>query len=466
MVEVEVSVHKCLCGSTNATLWSVVNGVFIVTCSHCGIRRSESTKIFPSFALEGARRTLPGIRITNIGAYNDPCDALALAHGLLRRDGILTVTAVDIYSADAARDGLGFKHITAATKWYLSKDALIQALSGGGFVVLSVETGSGLVTVTATPAARVEDIIVFGPPGIGDTLWTLNKLKAIRSVESPCRLTYTICTDTSAKSSDRATDLLKLCPLIDHVEVMNLPLPADTGNSDPRVPVYNLVANHFLEPNKPGTGGGKRIEDWRPELRSDFETGIEIPAAAGSQATALLGKGVGKYAVVYFSSTAWNDACTANQAWFPKDWAKLCLSLYDAGIKPVVLGSEWDADYFAEVEQALKNLAQNPADVWINLVGNTPLTVAMAVMESAAVTVGICAGLPMLAAYFGWPTVILWPKAGVLKRPILMNFKKQFQTNWVPPKVLESGTYVPLSFGEFTADTVMRCVRGEEAVGV
>ena len=199
--------------------------------------------------------------------------------------------------------------------------------------------------------------------------------------------------------------------------------------------------------------GGNRIEDWRPELDTDLDFAFAIPGIAVQHAHYLLKdtlKASVPYAALYFSSVAWNEACTKHQGWYPSDWARLCIKLQDRGIQPVILGSEWDIDYRDRVAQALTTMHVEPDNIWLDLTGQTPLTVAMAIMRESTHTAGICSGLPFLAAHSGWPTIIFWPEDGILPRPVNCRFKKEFQTNWLPQRVLDSGKYTPLSIGTFT----------------
>jgi hypothetical protein len=164
-----------------------------------------------------------------------------------------------------------------------------------------------------------------------------------------------------------------------------------------------------------------------------------------------------KYATVYFSSNAWNQECTAGQAWTPKEWAATCIYLSKLGIKPVVLGREWDVTYIHRVAEEIIEAGENPSKIWINMVSKTPLLLALALMKNAVLTVGSgSSGLTITAAYLGYNVLTLWPKPGVLPiEPYLCTLIKDgFSTKWMPPDVMARGKYTALHFGEFTLDDV------------
>lgn len=414
-------------------------------------------------ALGFTRRTFDFITMNDVLEHMpDPVWALLAAKGLLRRDGVLVIDVPDMGCLEAIAEGERFHHVKPYEHlWYFTANQLRALLERLGFTVVWMDSPiPGKVVAYASPESVVENVTIYGPPGIGDILWTLCKLRDIRDRESPCRIKYVVCVKADdVKMATRGSDLMGMCGLIDSYDFEELPLPHDVGCDDARKPAYYLIANDHLEP------GAKRLEDWRPELATDFDVAIDVPECALSQARMRLA-GIERHAALYFSSEIWNHVCTNNQAWLPRGWANLAVKLADSGIKPVVLGSQWDKSYCDLVASELIALGRDPAKTWINLVGRTPLATAMAVMKLAQVTIGICAGLPMIAAHMGWPAIMLWPKRGALKHPGQMNFSPEFQTNWLSPEVLSSGSYVPLSFGEFDEAAVLSAMESIVGSGV
>lgn len=407
------------------------------------------------------RRTFDIITFNDVLEHiPDPVQALRVAKGLLKRTGILVVDIPDMGSDDAIALGPQFKHVKPHEHiWYFTALQLKDLLEREGFNVLWMDQPiPGKVTAYASPAAVVEEVTILGPPGIGDTMWTFNKLKGIREREDPCRIHYVVCVDGEVKMANRAKDFLLLSKLIDSVEFRPIALPRDVGNTKPAEAVYELFPNDYLEPQ------GKWLEDWRPELPTDWDLGIGVPECATEQVRARLGKHFDSYIAVHMSSHVWNRITTLPE-WTPRHWAELLIRISEDGLKPVLLGAGWDHDYAIDIANEIADLGQEPSKIWINMIGKTPIALAMAYMQEAKLTVGICDGLPMIAAYMGWPTVMLWPTKDVSKTHV--QFGINFQTNWVSPAIRKSGSYTPLPvtgdlMNNLYAEIMIRCGWHEE----
>lgn len=377
----------------------------------------------------------------------DPLSALKTARGILKRTGMLVVDIPDMGCGDAIEQGPKFKHVKPHEHlWYWTASQLRDMLESNGFTVVSMKVPiPGKVTAYAMVSAEVEEIEILGPPGVGDIMWTLSKLKGIREREEPCRIKYVVCIAEQTKLATRAKDFLLLCDLIDSIEFRSVPLPRDIGNADPALSVYELIANDYLEPSN-GIGESYWLEDWRPELSTDWDIHVKIPECALQQARARLGDG-SMFAVFYLSSMIYNQIITRPD-WTPRDYAETFIKLAGCGIKPVIIGADWDSEYADEVAAEIIQLGHAPNKIWINTVGRTPIALAMAYMSLANVTVGIANGLPMIATYFKYPSIILWPEKGVSKTRV--QWMKRFQTNWMSPEIRKSGLYKPLVVGTFT----------------
>lgn len=349
---------------------------------------------------------------------------LPMARGLLKRNGRL-----QIYSLAKPAD-------------------LVKTVEQAGFFVLDAANIDGTVSLLAAPEVRVTKVNIYGPPGVGDVIWTLNKIAAIREREAPCRINYTVCANQFA--GERSFDLLNNCGLIDSCSFEERPLPRGLVCPDVAQPTYNLFAN-------PHVDAGKPLGQWLPEYATDFDIKFELPEVVDRQVQDRMhGR---RYATVYFSSNAWNNECTAGQAWTPKEWAATCIYLNKLGIKPVVMGREWDATYASRVAEEIITAGEVPSKVWINMIDKTPLLLALGLMKHAVLTVGSgSSGLTITAAYLGYNVLTFWPKPGVLPiEPYLCSLIKDgFSTKWMPPDVMALGKYTALHFGEYTLDDVKR----------
>ena len=393
--------------------------------------------------------------------FIDPLSALKAANGILKRDGILVIEIPDMGSKDAIEQGTYFKHVKPHEHlWYFTATQLRELLESEDFTVVGMDVPiDGKVTVYASPSVVVTEVEIYGPPGVGDTLWTLQKLKAISEKESPCRIRFIVCSSGEDKVVTRAKDFLLLCPYISAVGYKNLdsqPLPRNVGCEDPSLPVYELFPNDYLEP-KVAPFVGKNIEDWLPELADDWQTPFEIPEAALSQARLRLGQFNGKHVAVYMSSHVWNNVVSMPH-WRPHHWAELFIQMSQEGIKPVIVGAGQDSDYASDVAAEIVNLDHNPAKIWVNTIWRTSLPLAMAYMHTAAVTIGVANGLPMLPLYTGGNAIIFWPTRGLCSTKA--TFCKEFERNWLNPKIRDSGRYKALVVGQLTVDIFMEHIRG------
>lgn len=101
--------------------------------------------------------------------------------------------------------------------------------------------------------------------------------------------------------------------------------------------------------------------------------------------------------LVYVNPTArWQS-----KFWLAPRWAELCDQLQDAGIWPVFGGSGGDLPYINEIAQAMRGRAIIGA-------GRLSLTESVALMERAAVYVGLDTGPMHMAALTGTPVVALF----------------------------------------------------------
>ncbi len=393
--------------------------------------------------------------------FIDPISAIKAANGILKRDGILVIDIPDMGCDIAAKEGANFKHVKPHEHlWYFTANQLRKFLEDNEFTVLGMDVPvAGKVTAYASPNATVTDIEIQGPPGVGDVLWTLQKLPDIAAKESPCRLKFIVCCDGDQKMVDRARDFVLLSPYVHSFETRCVPLPRDIGCADPAVPVYELFPNRYLEPEVPPFVGGM-IENWRPELPDDWSEPFVIPSCALSQARIRL-HNAQKHVCIYMSSHVWNNV-VAQPLWTPRHWAELLIKIADADLKPVILGNGWDADYARDVADEIVNLGRNPAKVWINTISRTTLPLAMAYMHLAVATIGIANGLPMLPLYTNGRSIIFWPERDVTPDTVKVRWSKEFQVGWLAPKHRDSGRYTPLVIGTFTVGDVYDTVIAAE----
>lgn len=124
--------------------------------------------------------------------------------------------------------------------------------------------------------------------------------------------------------------------------------------------------------------------------------GLRPTAAESRRARVLLGETPGPVVVASLGSSC------PSRRWFPERTAATLRALYDGrGLQPVLLGTEADRAFADAV------LAATPGPA-VDLVGQTTLRDALAVLDHAAVVLGPDSGALHLAAALGRPVVSLW----------------------------------------------------------
>lgn len=127
-------------------------------------------------------------------------------------------------------------------------------------------------------------------------------------------------------------------------------------------------------------------------FRLDLAIG-EAPRAAARAALDAAGV-AGRHAVIAPHTTR------PQKHWFDAEWAALAARLADAGLRPVLLGGPGDAP------AARRIVALEPRIV--DLAGALKLDASAAVVESAALLVGVDTGLTHMGSALGVPTVALF----------------------------------------------------------
>ena len=117
--------------------------------------------------------------------FQNPYDALTYAAGLITRNGLLDV-----------RTEMPIREVRT----------LIEATK---FFVTNIRTEDNIWYIEARPDVSVEIIKIYAPPGLGDILWSLHKLRAIREREHPCKIHFVVCANQF--EGRRSFDFLNNC---------------------------------------------------------------------------------------------------------------------------------------------------------------------------------------------------------------------------------------------------------------
>jgi 2-polyprenyl-3-methyl-5-hydroxy-6-metoxy-1,4-benzoquinol methylase len=385
------------------------------------------------------RRTVDVLMLNDVIEHiPDPVDFLKVAAGICKRDGLIVLDTPDFSELSIDDHHVKPKeHI-----WYLSPNAWLQQFRAAGLACLEIRRPvAGKIVFYLQPDDQTLQVVVRGPTGLGDVHWILLKMRSLRRVEEPCTLCLTIPGNGDPDLIMRSKGFLKLLPFIDRVRLeIGPPVIVDSYCDDVRKPEYTWIANGHLE-------RGRRIEEWAPHLPVDYHYPVEIPAEATAWAAGIKEQAGSQLVVMYASSQAWNHSVTGSSNWGVKDWAAVIAELSAAGIMPVLIGKHWDKDYAGLMLQEIKH-------PYIDLIGQTDEAQALALMKASDATIGMCAGITILAVHLRVRSIVFWPEVGVGNQDTLMLFNKGFQDDWVDPEQLKDGTYRPMSLGGFTVADV------------
>jgi hypothetical protein len=171
---------------------------------------------------------------------------------------------------------------------------------------------------------------------------------------------------------------------------------------------------------------GKRLEDWLPDLKTDFHYPVVTMGDDMKTAFELINpKGgvdvgvrlIGVSAASYRGSEAWDT-------WRSPKWNRfmdLLQEVADKRLRFVLLGGFWDDLTFALSKR------------WdaIELVGKTTIGQAYELHKLLDGYIGFSSGLGVLSTLLSRPTVMLWPR-----------HQAELSTSWAPPEMLKEHSYI------------------------
>ena len=304
----------------------------------------------------------------------------------------------------------------------------------------------------------MEPIRVALPLGIGDAHWACQKMRGLSEYHEGRPIWAYI-----NKSPDHKTvGLLELVPFIEKAEYSHT-APYDIwhqmppGHRHPKWSTlegsagwhgydYIMVANGHLEM-------GKRIEDYFPELATDYTYDLQISQEDIDYAESLAAP---NSVILYPSGVGPNRGFHYN-TWRPGDWAEVSNRLNQHGIVPVFVGAKTNSDmsYMSTVKTHLR---QNPLAQYVDTVGKTNIPQVLHMIRTASAWCGLNSGLGIMAGSQYVPTVMLWsdrryPIRGVAQRVYLHENMQTAYLNEDQQKISR-----PMSFGsqELTPENVVR----------
>lgn len=303
------------------------------------------------------------------------------------------------------------------------------------------------------------------PTGIGDSVWALHKIQAIRDAKAPGEPIEIALVGTDNKIETRSIDFVKRFRFVDtfigmrpYAILRNHATRADGTLDYIEDGMYQypdgwycvLVPNEALE-------HGVRLEDWLPHYEINWDIWKDFVVTGGEALYGInLKQRIGPYAVFYPGPLAGNTVNGHNRGprWTPQEWVELGKRIHEEhGLRIVVVGAPYDAEYWYKI---LQPAVGGQSYYWDSLIGQTNLGQLWNVTAQSQFVVSYQAGVGIVSTYLGTPTAIFWRQHGDSISPEMnLTFDERMASAWVPPKVLDSGTHLPLYYGRHGVPELM-----------
>lgn len=304
------------------------------------------------------------------------------------------------------------------------------------------------------------------PPGIGDSLWSLTKIPAIKSLHPDEPIV--VCVQNT--SLNRSEDFLLHFDFIDEVSYRDFPIHYANPIIDEDGAYlyimsckdflhkydYLLIANGHLE-------RGKRIEEWYPELDTDLDIGLnnwqwreqELLEAEQIHKNALSDN---PFVVFYIGPKMGNTVEGHNNGplWTLEQWVKVSELMleHNPDLRFVLVGAQYDYSYIIDL------LFEYPCPYWLNLVGATRIGTTYALIKRSKFLLSYQCGIGIFSVYLNHPTGIWWRPYGdsILPRTML-TFNEDMRTAWTPKWAIDK-CYMDMIYTKVAPSNIVdECIR-------
>jgi len=280
------------------------------------------------------------------------------------------------------------------------------------------------------------------PSGIGDSLWSMTKVSHIKK-----KTGKDIAIIVQETGFNRSDEFLSRFAFVDRAEYRPFAINSQDV-FDPEGPYIYLQSTRayqgwdwLLIPNG-HLERGHRLEEWMPELETDFTIGKQWKFdPVELQNTVEFQNKIGPYVIFFLSGTASNTIAGHNRGplWKPNDWldlAKLLHTKYNVSV--VIVGDKRDRSYVDDF------IAIHDQPYIINLVGETKIGQTYAHILHAKAVFSYQSGIGIFSVYLGIPTVLWWrPYGDSISPNNYVTFKEEMASAWAPPWSLTNGRYLP-----------------------
>lgn len=314
------------------------------------------------------------------------------------------------------------------------------------------------------------------PPGIGDAAWALMVTQSIAEKSADRSIDIRIGSWGSSSMDARALEFMRRFAFVRSAEMYRM--PASPGQSGPWVEpgpqADEQGINRYIPTGKAATypgidwvlvpnrhlEEGKRLETWLPGERVNWTFMDDFLFSHREIRDAdAVAKNVGSFAVFFMASLAGNTTAGHNRGplWTPDEWVRLGAELHERGLAIVVVGAEWDRDYFdAMIRPRVAGLAW-----WHDRIGSWPIGMTYAVIRRSRMVAAYQSGIGIVAHYLGIPTVIWWrrkrpghPEDSISPSSYVAHDEKMASA-WARPDAVESGDLLPAIYGRTTVEDII-----------
>jgi ADP-heptose:LPS heptosyltransferase len=291
--------------------------------------------------------------------------------------------------------------------------------------------------------------------GIGDTIWSLMKVKAVaagRPVE------VILSGDPRSAIDQRCLPFLRRFDFVRSAEVMDVPTLHDRHHQPTDVRGrYRYLSDgphggyHYLIPNA-ALEAGRRLEEWLPEYPVDWGV-MEHFSWADTERGAQLGEALGDFAAFYLGPERGHSDEGHNLGWLwePKHWVELGRGLKMAGLNLCVVGADYDRSFW---EKFVREGVAQEGMVWHDLIGQLEIGETFALLRKARVVVSYQCGLGIVSHYLGVPVVMWWrPDGNSCHKERLVCFDERMKDGWTNPDLKDR--YMGLVYGRETPGDIL-----------
>ena len=306
-------------------------------------------------------------------------------------------------------DKAGQHHWKEEHLWYLTEEQLTTALRKAGFTITDVQHPiESKTTVYCNKPQQIRTTILL-PPGIGDSYWSITKLRAFLKREKLALPDVHVACNRDMKHNGhkRAFPFLEMFPFLNatgetHNTEAEKEIWKEAYAQEGRTIFKNVLGCDYFISYNGHLRIGAQMEELDPDLETDWTPPMFISLEQRRFKQECETK-YGKYIVVYFifqgTYTYWVKQFGVDHL---VDFIKP--TCREAGATPIFVGAQWDAE-----ENTLNKLKREIPNA-VDRVGKTNVQQLFGLLRGAELVVGYPSGLSIISTVLGVKTLILWNK--------------------------------------------------------